>query len=155
MEQERISLENFEMSEPIGIRKTRYHHQDTIPDDSLTLRINGTLSEFSSLGSEEKSQRAVEVKRQGMHTNTSCSIYTRAKPDQQIFHLLVDVGEGIINNIKRGVNELGIDAIAAFPDALLITHSHNDHVKELPVLVDKFIDNIPTRVLKIFCTSEV
>lgn len=116
----------------------------------MIVRINGILPDFSSLGSEEKSERAQEIKRQGIHTNTSCSLYA----SRQIFHILVDIGEGIINSIKKGPLQLGFDSRVAIPDALLITHSHDDHVKELPTLVNEVIGNISTRDLKIFCTTE-
>ena len=153
MGQEHVSLKNVGNSQPMDIIKSRYL-VGTISEENLIIRINGTLPEFSSLGSEEKSERAAEVKREGTHTNTSCSLYTRTKPGQQIFHMLVDVGEGIVNSLKRGAFDLGFDSRLAIPDALLITHSHDDHVKELPILANEVIDNNSRADLKIFCTTE-
>jgi hypothetical protein len=44
-----------------------------LEQDQLLLRINGTLPDISTLGNEEKSERAAEVKQRGINTNTSCS----------------------------------------------------------------------------------
>ncbi|MFL6326331.1 MAG: MBL fold metallo-hydrolase [Nitrososphaeraceae archaeon] len=153
MEQQHVSLKNVGNSQPMDIAEARYE-EGTVAEDNLIVRINGILPDFSSLGSEEKSERAQEIKRQGIYTNTSCSLYARINPDRQIFHILVDIGEGIINSIKKGPLQLGFDSRVAIPDALLITHSHDDHVKELPTLMSKIIDNNSTRGLKIFCTTE-
>jgi len=113
------------------------------------------LSDVSILGSETKSERAEEVWRQSIRTNTSCSLYARINHNRQLFHVLVDIGEGVTDIIKKGPIELGISSSATVPDALLITHSHDDHFKELPILLQKIIDNNDlTRDLKIFCTSE-
>ena len=106
--------------------------------DQLMVRINGTLPDFSTLDVEGKTERAAEVRLQGTSTNTSCSLFAKIKPDQQIFHMLVDVGQGIVKSIEKGASELGVKSSSSFiPDALLITHSHDDHIKELPILVHK------------------
>ena len=150
MGEEHVSLKNIGNSQPMYAAKTT---EGTIAEDNLIVRINGTLPDFSSLGTKDKSERAQEVIRQSIHTNTSCSLYARISPDQQIFHMLVDIGEGIVNSIKKGTLELGFDS-RAIPDALLITHSHDDHVKELPMLMNKVVNSNSTRDLKIFCTAE-
>ena len=64
------------------------------------VRINGTLPDISTLGSEEKSERAAEVKKgQGTSTNTSCSIYTEIEKGQKMFHLLINIGQGVVKYI--------------------------------------------------------
>ena len=105
----------------------------------LAVRINGTLPDISTLGSEEKSERAAEVKLQGISTNTSCSLFARIETGQRIFHMLVDIGQGIVKSIEKGATDLGFksSSLSFTPDALLITHSHDDHIKELPVLANK------------------
>src|ERR1051326_848846 len=120
----------------------------------IVVRINGTLPDISTLGSEEKSERAAEVKRQGISTNTSCSLFARIETDQKMFHVLVDIGQGIVKSIEKGPSELGFNSTSANPDAVLITHSHDDHIKELPVLVNKVNDDESRKHLKIFCTME-
>src|SRR6476660_1021479 len=120
----------------------------------IFVRINGTLPDISTLGSEEKSERAAEIKRKGISTNTSCSIYAGIERDRKMFHLLVDVGQGIIKSIEQGASELALSTF--IPNALLITHSHDDHIKEIPMLVNKVNENIESRAenLMIFCTME-
>jgi phosphoribosyl 1,2-cyclic phosphodiesterase len=127
-----------------------------IEGQPLVVRINGTLPDISTLGSEEKSERAAEVKRQGTSTNTSCSIFARIETDQKIFHMLADIGQGIVKSIEKGASDLGLNSSSFIPDALLITHSHDDHIKELPVLVNKVNEEDESRGknLKIFCTVE-
>ncbi|MGB8025788.1 MAG: MBL fold metallo-hydrolase [Nitrososphaeraceae archaeon] len=125
-----------------------------IEGQPIFVRINGTLPDISTLGSEEKSERAAEIKRQGISTNTSCSIYAEIERDRKMFHLLVDIGQGIIKSIEQGASELALSTF--IPNALLITHSHDDHIKEIPMLVNKVNENIESRAenLMIFCTME-
>ena len=123
-------------------------------EGQLVVRINGTLPDISTLGSEEKSERAAEVKRQGISTNTSCSLFARVETDQKIFHMLVDIGQGIVKSIEKGTSDLGFNSSSFIPDALLITHSHDDHIKELPMLVNKVDESRSNKNLKIFCTRE-
>jgi hypothetical protein len=65
MEQQHISLKNVGNSQPMDLAEARYE-EGTIAEDNLIVRINGILPDFSSLGSEEKSERAQEIKRQGI-----------------------------------------------------------------------------------------
>ena len=125
-----------------------------IEGQPIFVRINGTLPDISTLGSEEKSERAAEIKRQGISTNTSCSIYAEIERDRKMFHLLVDIGQGIVKSIEQGASELALSTF--IPNALLITHSHDDHIKEIPMLVNKVNENIESRAenLMIFCTME-
>jgi phosphoribosyl 1,2-cyclic phosphodiesterase len=142
------SLQSIDMTEPPYVKATNREHR-------LIVRINGTLPDISILGSETESERAEEVARQGMHANTSCSLYASVNDNRQVFQVLVDIGEGVTDSINKGPVELGLSSSATVPDALLITHSHDDHVKELPVLLQRMIDNNDsTRHLKIFCTTE-
>lgn len=133
------------------------------------VRINGVLPDISILGDTEKSERASEVKRTGMTANTSCSIFVKNKTttssssittNNKVFHLLVDVGEGVVKSLEKidlspydDFNDLTTkSATIRLPDAMLITHSHDDHIKELPLLISK--TNQQSRDLKIFCTKE-
>jgi len=127
-----------------------------IESQPLAVRINGTLPDISTLGSEEKSERAAEIKREGISTNTSCSLFARIETDQRIFHMLVDIGQGIVKSLEKGASDLGFKTSSFIPDAVLITHSHDDHIKELPVLVNKVNeqDELTVKNLKIFCTVE-
>ena len=126
-----------------------------LEQDQLLLRINGTLPDTRTLGNEEKSERAAEIKQHGINTNTSCSLFARAGEKNQIFHLLVDVGQGVLKSIEKNVSDLRIDTLplsSILPEAVLITHSHEDHISELALLVDRTRDE--SRNLKIYCTSE-
>ncbi len=67
----------------------------------LMVRINGTLPDITTLGSEGLSERAAEVKNQDIISNTSCSIFSKSETNQ-IFHILVDVGQGIVQSIEKG-----------------------------------------------------
>jgi hypothetical protein len=70
--------------------------------------------------------------------------------------MLVDIGQGVLKSIEKGASELGVKSSSLIPDALLITHSHDDHIKELPILVHKVNEVAESREknLKIFCTVE-
>ena len=115
------------------------------------LRINGILPDIATLGSVEKSERAAEVKRLGTSTNTSCSLFAMARETNQIFHILVDIGQGIVKSIENGLFNLGFASSSILPDALLVTHSHDDHIVELPLLADK---TSKSKNLNIYCTSQ-
>lgn len=138
-------------------------------ESQVIVRINGVLPDISILGDAEKSERAAEVKKTGMTANTSCSIFVKDKTttsssittnNNKVFHLLVDTGEGVVKSLEkidlspyRDFNDLTTKSAAIhLPDAVLITHSHNDHIKELPLLISKA--NQQSRALKIFCTKE-
>jgi phosphoribosyl 1,2-cyclic phosphodiesterase len=139
-------------------------------ESQAIVRINGVLPDISILGDAEKSERAAEVKRTGMTANTSCSIFVKNKTttssssttinNNTIFHLLVDIGEGVVKSLEkidlapyRDFNDLTTKSAAIHvPDAIFITHSHDDHIKELPLLISKA--NQQSRALKIFCTKE-
>lgn len=139
----------------------------------IIARINGTLPDITTLGSEENSERAMEIKKQNIYSNTSCSIFLKNESNQKIFHILVDIGQGIIQSIEKGFSDMGFKSSVStstsstsasypsslfpsspvssnssasssseyLPDALLITHAHEDHIKELPILIEKVISN--------------
>src|SRR5918994_7076992 len=69
------------------------------------IRINGVLPDLSTLGDKEKSERAAEVERTGMTTNTSCSVFVSnnatAGANEEILHLLIDAGEGVAKSLEK------------------------------------------------------
>jgi len=125
---------------------------------NVVVRINGVLPDTSALGTAEKSDRAAEIKQQNTTSNTSCSLIAITNTNQIIFHMLVDVGQGIVKSIEKGIPSLGFTSTTtasstlSIPDAVLITHSHDDHIKELPILIEKA--NTHLKNLRIFCTAE-
>src|SRR5687768_842630 len=85
-------------------------------ESQAIVRINGVLPDISKLGDVEKSERAAEVKRTGMTANTSCSIFVKDKTtksssssssssitpnNNKVFHLLVDIGEGVVKSLEK------------------------------------------------------
>ena len=119
----------------------------------LLVRINGTLPDLSVMGDEEKSERAAEVKKMELAANTSCSVFSinpsTAANNQ---HLLIDIGEGVVKSIEQGTDAFASKSnLSGIPDAVLITHSHDDHIKELPILVNKVKE---LDKLNIYCTDE-
>ena len=124
-------------------------------EQDLIVRINGTLPDLSVIGDEEKSERAAEVKEMELAANTSCSVftkYTSGYGKNEFFHLLVDIGEGVVRNLERGsIPFVSESKIFDFPSAILITHSHDDHIKELPVLTNKISK---ADKLNVYCTKE-
>jgi phosphoribosyl 1,2-cyclic phosphodiesterase len=133
-----------------------------LSSDQLLIRINGTLPDIETLGSEEKSERAAEIKQYGINTNTSCSLFASANEEtDKIFHMLIDSGHGIVQSIQKGIPDLGLNnlpssssspSLITVPDAILITHSHEDHIAELTLLADKAIGS--SKHLNVYCTSE-
>jgi phosphoribosyl 1,2-cyclic phosphodiesterase len=139
-------------------------------ESQAIVRINGVLPEISTLGTEEESERAAEVKRTGMTANTSCSVFVKDNTtlNKEIFHLLIDIGAGVVTSLEKidlsssnpSFSNLNLksspptNTVASIPDAILITHSHDDHIKELPLIIRKVFDQQSTRPLKIFSTRE-
>jgi phosphoribosyl 1,2-cyclic phosphodiesterase len=145
----------------LNLQKSSMHLDNNKPlsSDRLLIRVNGTLPDIESLGSTEKSERAAEIKQYGINTNTSCSLFTSASEETgQTFHILVDVGHGIVQSIQKGISDLGFNNLHSsassfiIPDAVLITHSHEDHIAELPLLADEAIGS--SKHLNVYCTSE-
>jgi transposase len=156
MRQEEVTIKNRSSNITVDFPKSPASER-MISQHELIVRINGTLPDISTLGSEEKSERTAEIKRQNISTNSSCSLFARDETNQN-FHMLVDVGQDILKSIEKGTTDLGFNSAnslslsSSIPGALLLTHSDDDHVKELPMLVNK-VDK-STGNLKIFCTVE-
>ena len=96
------------------------------------------------MGDEEKSEKWQKVKRMEIAANTSCSVFAVNPSDgskNEIFHVLVDVGEGVVTSVEKGRADVAsgwpIAKLSDIPNAVLITHSHDDHIKELPILLNK------------------
>jgi phosphoribosyl 1,2-cyclic phosphodiesterase len=148
----------------LNLQKSSSPLSDNKPlsSNQLLIRINGTLPEIETLGSAEKSERAAEIEHYGINTNTSCSLFASANEETgQIFHMLVDAGHGIVQSIQKGISDLGFNNMQSstsspsstiVPDAVLVSHSHEDHVAELPILADRAIRS--SIRLNVYCTSE-
>ena len=139
------------------------------------VRINGVLPDISTLGNSEMSERAAEVKRTNLTATTSCSVFvvnydttTSSSSNNLVFHLLIDVGAEVVQSLERVdlsafSNFIGAisksstgtptTTTAIAPDGLLLTHSHDDHVKELPLLISKYFEQ-DSRTLNVYCTKE-
>jgi phosphoribosyl 1,2-cyclic phosphodiesterase len=128
--------------------------QIAMENSLLLVRINGTLPDLSTIGDVEKSERAAEVKRLEIAANTSCSVFTDGA-NNEMFHLLIDVGEGVVASLEKGMADIAsgwsIAKLSSIPNAILITHSHDDHIKELPILLNKLSGSDK---LNIYCTKE-
>ena len=76
-------------------------------------------------------------------TNTACSVFDVKQ--NEVFHLLVDAGNGVADSIKQSTSELGFSRT---PDAILITHVHKGHTSDLPALISRQPNH------KVYCTKE-
>ena len=162
----------------------------------VIVRFNGVLPDKSRLGNQETSERYAEIVKSGQETNTSCSIIIRdskqGSPDSG-FHILFDLGEGVISSVEKGLAELGIEKYrvgknqglplqskptigspvllssgssesqssvlqqkaAHLFDALLISHPHEDHLKDLASLVRRQTsagDQTGIDKIRVYCT---
>ena len=136
------------------IRNTTPVYKSQDMENDLLVRINGTLPDLSIMGDEEKSERAAEVKKMEIAANTSCSVFSvnPSTSANEVFHLLIDIGEGVVKSIEQGNDAFESKSkLSGIPNAVLITHSHNDHIKELPALLNKISE--PDK-LSIYCTDE-
>ena len=165
----------------------------TMLDSDMIVRINGVLPEVSEIGSPDISKRAAEVFQSKVKVNTSCSLFAYKNSEKKsYFHILLDVGEGVVKSLKRGYSQIyntdtkndtykhdrnnrteqrrkvgsPITSLPpstssvqdtrydyspnAYPDALFITHSHDDHIRELPQLLEHFDSSRP---LNVYCTK--
>jgi L-ascorbate metabolism protein UlaG (beta-lactamase superfamily) len=159
----------------------------------VIVRINGVLPHITKIGAPELSERAAQVVNTGKSANTSCSIFVKGfdRGSRMTYHLLFDIGQGIITSVEAGISELGLEdslsmttlesksypsssAASGAPllaphqntqkallttaqpnfDALLITHSHEDHVRELANLVKKLSQTKTVQKINIYCTLE-
>jgi phosphoribosyl 1,2-cyclic phosphodiesterase len=137
-------------------------HSNPVTNGRLMVRINGTLPDLSILGNEKNSERAAEVKKKDIIANTPCSIFSISSSTQQsrngeIFHLLVDAGEGVVNSVEKGITDSlssqNLDMpLSKMPDAALITYSHDDHIHDLSKLINKVNDG--SGKIDGYCTKE-
>src|SRR6185437_10701337 len=124
MKQEEVTIKNRSSNITVDFPKTPASER-TISQHGLIVRINGTLPDISTLGSEEKSERTAEIKRQNISTNSSCSLFARDETNQN-FHMLVDVGQDILKSIEKGTIDLGFNSAnslslsSSIPGALLL-----------------------------------
>ena len=120
----------------------------------VAVRFNGVLSNISELGEEENSERTFKVMKQNIASNTSCSIFSKNEQNENTSHVLVDVGRGVVQSIERGSSTLEFKSSSLpdlhLPNAILITHSHDDHIADLPALIEKITGS--SKNLQIFCT---
>ena len=78
----------------------------------VIVRINGVLPDKRRLGTQETSERYAEIAQSRMDTNTSCSIIMRDTEQNtldSIFHILFDLGEGVISSVEKGLSDLRIE----------------------------------------------
>ena len=163
----------------------------------IIVRINGVLPDKSRLGNKQTSERYAEIMQSGMETNTSCSIIIRDTKQNTLdshFHILFDLGDGVISSVEKGLSDLGMEKYlsvkgagqpnlhstpamgsplllssrstktensalqsSAFRlfDALLISHSHEDHVSDLSKLIlrqNSIADHSPMNKIRVYCT---
>jgi hypothetical protein len=112
------------------------------------------LPDIHTLGDEEISERAAEVKRLGLNANTSCSLFfindeykrsiepshsitssstisttnTRDLSETQLFHLLIDVGHGVVNSLEtvKNFSDISLDNTPSYtmkPNSGAITNA--------------------------------
>jgi ribonuclease BN (tRNA processing enzyme) len=127
----------------------------------VLVRINGTLPDISTIGDEKNSERAAEVKQQEIIANTSCSIFsispTRPQgKDEEIFHLLIDAGDGVVKSIQKAISDESSQrlevSLSKMPNAVLITHSHDDHINDLLKLIERVKDG--SDKINVYCTKD-
>jgi hypothetical protein len=78
----------------------------------IIVRINGVLPDKSRLGNKQTSERYSEIVQSGMETNTSCSIIIRDTKQNTLdshFHILFDLGDGVISSVEKGLSDLGME----------------------------------------------
>lgn len=98
----------------------------TIRNSDFLVRINGVLPELSEVGSPDFSKRAAEIYQTKFKVNTSCSLFGHKKQtedDGRYFHLLVDIGEGVVDSLQRGHTQVyGVE-----PDRNLSGHNSDNN----------------------------
>ena len=74
----------------------------------------------------KKSLKGREVKRMEIATNTSCSVFTINPSDgakNEIFNLLIDVGQGVVASLEKGMAD-----IASGWSIAKLSHIPNAHI---------------------------
>jgi phosphoribosyl 1,2-cyclic phosphodiesterase len=117
------------------------------------LRINGVSPDFSRIAGRSESNEITSGLSKAAPGATSCSIISRTvQSADNPFHMLVDIGPGIVSSLST-IPDSSVLASGSskLPDALLITHSHEDHIHDLPTLAHLYNTS---RRLQVFCTAE-
>lgn len=163
----------------------------------VIVRINGVLPDKNHLGNQQTSERCAEIVQSGMETNTSCSVFMRDTKQNTLdsnFHILFDLGDGVISSVEKGISDLGMEkylsgtghgqpSLQSTPatgspmlrsspsfktensdlqsrdsrlfDALLISHSHEDHISDLSKLIlrqTSVANYAPMKKIRAYCT---
>jgi len=138
-----------------GDLKRQLTHQIDIERHAFVVRINGTLPDLSTIGDLSTSERATEANKMEIAANTSCSVFTiekKASSQSQIFHLLIDIGQGVMSSLEKAGSSFMADSKPSeIPNALLVTHSHDDHISDLLILASKIE---PPNNMNVYCTDE-
>ena len=102
---------------------------------------------------DSNSERAAEIKRITSPTNTSCSIISiDSNGLNKSFHVLVDIGYGVVHSLES-IPKSGLIPFnrSYLPNALLLTHSHDDHVHDIDTLLNSYDSS---KKLNIYCTFQ-
>lgn len=114
-------------------------------EGAVFVRINGVLPATGGFRDGDRSAGSA---------NTSCSLFASAGGSSEtgLFHLLVDIGRGVIDSITAGKEIPGGKVI---PDALLITHAHDDHVSDIAKLPGYVTSQARAGMtIQVYCTKE-
>lgn len=87
-------------------------NDNQIGQKEVLVRINGVLPDKRRLGTQESSERCAEIAQSKVDTNTSCSIIMRDIEQNTLdptFHILFDLGEGVIRSVEKGLSDLRIE----------------------------------------------
>ena len=93
--------------------------------DGISVRINGVLADGVKGNGGDRANTSISV----FHGNS---------------HLLVDASSGVAASLKKDAADLGQQQHTERPDAILLTHSRQEHVADLPAFSG----------ISVYCTAE-
>jgi ribonuclease BN (tRNA processing enzyme) len=130
-------------------------------DTPSIVRINGVLPDLSTLGDKESQKERLRWNEQ-VCLQTLHALYLLVVIQLRV--IKNTAGEGVAKSLEKmdlssSPNDDSIisnffkDPNMNLPDAVLITHSHNDHIKDFPLIAAKYSER-KSETLKVYCTKE-
>ena len=94
--------------------------QSVLSENQVMVRLNGVCPDVSRISDSRFSERALEINNTGEKAATSCSIISFVDDHDDTYHILADIGPGVVNSLQKNSN---IKPRSLLKENLRVTHT--------------------------------